>query len=69
LRQEFRELEMLDDICTLYMNGQLPYELKDSTHYAMIGDYRRWRGNAYVPDKVHTSIKWGSNDKFGSSEV
>ncbi|KIY62690.1 hypothetical protein CYLTODRAFT_338701, partial [Cylindrobasidium torrendii FP15055 ss-10] len=64
IRQEFRELELLDEICKLHLEGKLPYPMSDSTRYAMIEDYRRYKGKAYVPKSVHSSISWSARDNF-----
>ncbi|KAI0067152.1 hypothetical protein BV25DRAFT_1868127 [Artomyces pyxidatus] len=50
LRQEFRELELLDEITRLRYLDDLPKNITAET--------RQWAGQNHVPEKVHPSIRW-----------
>ena len=53
LRQEFRELEMLDDITMLRYNGKLPSSVVGVRRNDLISAFRLLKGEKYVPSKVH----------------
>ena len=53
LRQEFRELEMLDDITMLCYNGKLPSSVVGVRRNDLISAFRQLKGEKYVPSKVH----------------
>ncbi|KAI5897191.1 uncharacterized protein SCHCODRAFT_02470854, partial [Schizophyllum commune H4-8] len=58
LRQEFRELELLDDITKLRYEGQLPSHINVHRRLDLIAQYRKWRGAEYMPATVAAAIKW-----------
>ncbi|KAH6894767.1 hypothetical protein BKA70DRAFT_1117490 [Coprinopsis sp. MPI-PUGE-AT-0042] len=63
LRQEFRSLEILDEITDLRYNGDLP-EFIDGTHRKdLISAFRTWRGSKYVPKHTHKAIRWNKCSK------
>ncbi|KZP02117.1 hypothetical protein FIBSPDRAFT_715227, partial [Athelia psychrophila] len=62
LRQEFRELELLDEITRLRYEGQLHKKVTGNTRNALIRSYRAWKGESYVPNKVHQAIRWTRRD-------
>ena len=64
LRQEFREIEMLDDITTLRFNGKLPMSVVGECRNDLISSFRIVRGEQYIPSKVHQAIRWKKNDPF-----
>ena len=68
LRQEFRELEMLDDITTLQYNGKLSSSVVGICRNDLISAFRSLKGEKYVPSKVHQAIRWKENDLFHLSE-
>ena len=49
LRQEFRELELLDKITRLRYVGKLPANVSGNTRNDLITSFRSWKGNQYVP--------------------
>ncbi|KAF8220674.1 hypothetical protein L208DRAFT_1211052, partial [Tricholoma matsutake] len=53
LRQEFRELEMLDDITTLRYNGKLPSSVVGNSRNDLISTFCLVKGEKYVLSKVH----------------
>ena len=68
LRQEFRELEMLDDITTLRYNGKLLSSVVGDRRNDLISAFRLLKGEKYVPSNVHRAIRWKQSDPFHLSE-
>lgn len=68
LRQEFRELEILDEITKLQYEGTLAPQVSGITRNALIHSYRTFKGPNYVPSKVHSSIKWSDSNPFVLTE-
>jgi hypothetical protein len=64
LRQEFRELEMLDDIGRLRYESQLDGTIVSDHRCELIQKFRKWKGDKYVPTEVHKAIRWGKFDPF-----
>jgi hypothetical protein len=64
LRQEFRELEILNEITHLKYEQKLPTNVTGLTRNELIHSYRQWKGHSYVPDQVPDEIKWDRKDVF-----
>ncbi|RPD70740.1 hypothetical protein L226DRAFT_435937, partial [Lentinus tigrinus ALCF2SS1-7] len=64
LRQEFRELELLDEITRLRYLGQVPPTVVGITRNELIHSFRKWKGENYMPAVMHSAIKWSSDDPF-----
>ena len=62
LRQEFRELELLDDITKLRYLGKLPVTVYGNTRNNLISTFRQWKGLHYIPRQVHKAIRWSKRD-------
>jgi hypothetical protein len=62
LRQEFRELELLDKITKTRYIGKLPPIVNGDTRYMLISSFRKWKGVQYVPKVVHPAIRWSKRD-------
>ena len=62
IRQEFRELELLDEITELKYNQALPGHINAKSRRALIHQYRKWKGDLYVPKDVHSALRWSAND-------
>jgi Helitron helicase-like domain at N-terminus/PIF1-like helicase len=62
LRQEFRELEILDDIVRLKYEGKLSETVDGDRRRSLIHKFRLWKGESYVPAHVHKAIRWGKSD-------
>lgn len=62
LRQEFRELELLDEINKLRYEGKLPENIQGNTRNSLIRSYQNWKGTSYVPALTHSALKWSVND-------
>jgi hypothetical protein len=68
LRQEFRELELLDEITRLRYLGKLPITVDGDTRNNIITSFRSWKGEQYVPMNVHTSIRWSRRNPWLNSK-
>jgi hypothetical protein len=62
LRQEFRELELLDDITKLRFEGKLHETVVGERRNILIKKYRDWKGRHYVPMATHKALRWNSKD-------
>ena len=62
LRQEFRELELLDEITKLQYESKLPPTICGERRNTLIHNYRSHKGLNYVPSQTHPSIKWNKTD-------
>ena len=69
LRQEFRELELLNEITRLRYSGKLPATVAGDTRNNIISTFRKWRGEQYIPRNVHVSIRWSKRSPWLESEV
>ncbi|KIK52761.1 hypothetical protein GYMLUDRAFT_64031 [Collybiopsis luxurians FD-317 M1] len=61
LRQEFRHLEVLDEITRLRYNGKLPSFIKGDRRSSLIDSWLAWRGKNYIP-VVDPALSWVSDD-------
>jgi hypothetical protein len=64
LRQEFRELEILDDISKLRYAGTLPDCVNGHRRNSLIEQFRKWKGLHYMPDNMHPAIQWSATSNF-----
>lgn len=64
LRQEFRELELLNEITRLRYVGKLPVTVVGNRRNNLLHSFRQLKGENYVPAHVHKSIRWGKSDPF-----
>ena len=62
LRQEFRDLELLDEITKLQYESKLHETVAGSRRSTLIHAYRQIKGLNYVPPAVHHSIAWNAKD-------
>ena len=58
LRQEFRELEILDNITKMRYENILPQEIQGVTRNTLIRVFQQWKGTEYVPEHTHDAIRW-----------
>ena len=68
LRQEFRELELLDEITKTRYMGKLPPIVTGATRNAVISSFRKWKGVQYVPNVVHPALRWSKRDPLPESQ-
>ena len=69
LRQEFRELELLDDISDKHYRGKTALLLGDHNRNSLIKAYREEQGLLYVPPTVHKAIRWSNKDPLLEPEI
>ena len=69
LRQEFRELELLDEITKLRYENALPDHITGNRRNTLIRQFQDWKGIEYVPSDVHRSIRWGKHDPLDKLDV
>jgi len=69
LRQEFRELEILDDIVRLRYDGKLSSTVIGDRRNTLISCFRKWKGDHYMPSGLHKAIRWGKADPFLESNT
>ncbi|KAF8584291.1 hypothetical protein K439DRAFT_1346443 [Ramaria rubella] len=69
LRQEFRELEILDEINKLRYEKKLPNYIIGDRRNTIIREYQLWKGTNYVPKHVHAALCWSTDDPFPLLEV
>ena len=62
LRQEFRELEVMDEITLLKYESKLHNSVIGETRNALIHTYHMHKGLDYIPSAVHPAIKWNKKD-------
>jgi hypothetical protein len=62
LRQEFRELELLDEITKLRYEGKLPDDIQGKFRNPLIRAYQKWKGTDYVPPLTHPALTWSVKD-------
>ncbi len=56
LRQEFWELELLDEIMWLRFEGELHRDIQGITCSDLLASYRSHRGLTYVPQNIHRAL-------------
>ena len=62
LRQEFRNLELLDEITHLCYLGELHHSVQGDQRNSLIHAFRHHKGLSYIPTNVHPSIRWNKQD-------
>ena len=68
LRQEFHELEVLDDVTRLAFNNKLPNYIGGVTRKQIIYTYRKWKGVDHIPKRMSGQIKWSKQQPWEHSE-
>lgn len=58
LQQEFRHLEILDDITTMIYEGTLPFEPSCDRHWALILAYQNYFGRLHRPQNLSEPLYW-----------
>ena len=69
LRQEFRELELLDDITKHRYNGNCSTKVTGITRGELVHSFRQWKGETYVPNSMHKDLQWTDCKPFPIEEV
>ncbi|KAF8870506.1 hypothetical protein BD779DRAFT_1455303, partial [Infundibulicybe gibba] len=68
LRQEFRELEFLDEITRLTYESKLPPRVTGDRRNTLVTSYRLFKGEGYIPKTVHNAIRWSKSDPYLMTE-
>jgi len=69
LRQEFRELELLDEITTLHYDDKLSKKIAMADRRnSLIALFREKKGLQYMPSKMHKAIRWNKHDPYLESD-
>lgn len=69
LHQEFRELELLDEITHLRYEGKFSIKVHGDIQNILIKTFHEWKGQQYVPNIVHSAIRWSKHDPLLKSEI
>ena len=69
LRQEFRELEILDEVTRLRYENKLSDSITGDRWNVVICQFRKCMGTKYVPKNVHPSIRWDERDPLDELAV
>ncbi|KAI0749944.1 hypothetical protein C8Q80DRAFT_1064471, partial [Daedaleopsis nitida] len=69
LRQEFRELELLDEITKMRYLGTISPKVSGITRKQLIHSFRQWKGKKFVPNTMHSALKWTTSDPFPIPKV
>ena len=62
LRQEFRHLEILDDITTMMYEGTLPFEASFDRRRTLILAYQNYFGRQHRPKQLPKCLTWHNED-------
>jgi PIF1-like helicase len=62
LRQEFRELELLDEITALQFNNKLSSRVNGKWRNVIIDQYRDIKGKQYCPVNVDAPLRWDAQN-------
>ena len=69
LRQEFRELELMDEISRLRFEDGLPSIINGNLRNTIIRQYQNFKGESYVPEIVPNTLKWTKTDPMNVLKV
>lgn len=64
LKQEFQELEILDEITKLRHNDELPDFIAGHRRNSLVKEYIHWKGSKSAPKIVHNAIAWDAKTPF-----
>jgi hypothetical protein len=65
LRQEFRELELLDEITRLRTDGKLPSSVCGIYRGQLLKSYKQWKSCSTEPSHFHPAIRWNGRTDSG----
>ncbi|KAI0340973.1 hypothetical protein BDW22DRAFT_1333396, partial [Trametopsis cervina] len=57
LRQEFKELELLDDITSRRFHNELPPQTNTSSRAVLLPQFLKMQGPEYMPPHLHNTLK------------
>ena len=61
-REEFCELEILDEITKMRYKDTFPAKVQGSVKNSLIQSFQKWKGTTYVPPSTHKALKWTARD-------
>ena len=64
LRQEFREIEVLNEITTLKFHGKLSNSIKGHIRSILIHEYYKGKPLSYVPEGISKDLAWSKESPF-----
>jgi hypothetical protein len=67
-RQEYRDLDILDEITKLSYHRELPPSVGGVTRNQYIYSYRKWKGELFVPKTVSNHIRWTKQDPWANED-
>ncbi|KZP15573.1 hypothetical protein FIBSPDRAFT_750019 [Athelia psychrophila] len=68
VRQEYRELELLNEITRLKYEGKLPVHIHAHRRNTLIRLYQAWIGLGIAPKGIHRSITWSPDAPMSALE-
>lgn len=68
LRQEFRELEILDEITRLRYEQKIPKSINSDLRNGLIYQFQLLKGSQFVPINVPSQLRWTESDPMIPSE-
>ena len=58
LREEFCELEILDEITKMRYKDTFPAKVQGSVKNSLIQSFQKWKWTTYMPPSTHKALKW-----------
>ncbi|KAJ7908017.1 hypothetical protein B0H13DRAFT_1532673, partial [Mycena leptocephala] len=62
LRQEFRDLELLNEITKARYDSTLPKSVRRSVRNELLRTYQDFKGKTYDPIDLHSALQWKNGD-------
>ena len=62
LREEFCELEILDEITKMKYKDTFPAKVQGSVKNSLIQSFQKWKWTTYMPPSTHKALKWTARD-------
>ena len=62
LREEFCELEILDEITKMRYKDTFPAKVQGSVKNSLIQSFQKWKWTTYMPPSTHKALKWTARD-------
>lgn len=69
LKQEFIQLELLDEITCLKYEGKSSLKINSIIRSELIHSFRIWKGEVYVLKTIHQKLRWSKNDPFYIEDI
>src|ERR1700728_2922560 len=62
LRQEFHELEILDEITKMRYENTLPAKVQGNVRNSLIRSFQKWKGTTHMPPSIRKALKWSAKN-------